>query len=70
MNQIYISGYLTEDNHRTLDESKDELGKANIQLRCRDLSGTIMHSALDFIDIDMVELGWEFIKPVTEYPLS
>lgn len=62
MNQIYISGYFSDEDHSTLDEIKEELNKANIQLHCRNLSGTIMHSALDFIDIDMVALGWEFVQ--------
>ena len=62
MNQIYISGCFSIEDHSTLDEIKEELNKANIQLTCRNLSGTIMHSALDFIDIDMVQLGWEFIQ--------
>lgn len=62
MNQIYISGCFSDEDHSTLDEIKEELNKANIQLHCRNLSGTIMHSALDFIDIDMVELGWDFIQ--------
>ena len=62
MNQIYISGYFSDEDYSTLDEIKEELNKANIQLQCRNLSGTIMHSALDFIDIDMVELGWDFIQ--------
>ena len=62
MNQIYISGYFSDEDHSALDEIKEELNKANIQLHCRNLSGTIMHSALDFIDIDMVALGWEFVQ--------
>ena len=62
MNRIYISGYFSDEDYSTLDEIKEELNKANIQLQCRNLSGTIMHSALDFIDIDMVELGWDFIQ--------
>lgn len=62
MNQIYISGCFSDEDHSTLDEIKEELNKANIQLHCRNLSGTIMHSALDFIDIDMVALGWEFVQ--------
>lgn len=62
MNQIYISGYFSDEDYSTLDEIKEELNKANIQLHCRNLSGTIMHSALDFIDIDMVEFGWDFIQ--------
>lgn len=62
MNQIYISGYFSDEEHSTLNGVKEELNKANIQLHCRNLSGTIMHSAPDFIDIDMVELGWEFLQ--------
>lgn len=62
MNGIYISGYFTEEDHRILDELKNELEENGIKLRCRDLTGSMMQSALDFIDIDLVELGWEFIK--------
>lgn len=43
MNQIYISGYFSDEDYSTLDEIKEELNKANIQLHCRNLSGTIMH---------------------------
>lgn len=64
MNQIYISGYFSAEDHRLLDKFRVELDKAGAQLRCRDLTGSMMQSALDFIDIDMVEIGWEFIKSI------
>ena len=62
MNKIYISGYFTEEDRKLLENFKEELDASEIQLCCRNLNGSIMHSALDFIDIDMIELGWEFVK--------
>ena len=62
MNGIYISGYFTEEDHKVLDEYRNELEKNGIQLLCRDLTGSMMQSALDFIDIDVVEFGWDILK--------
>ncbi len=39
-----------------------ELAKYSISLKTRDLNGCIMHAALDFIDYDLIALGYSLLQ--------
>lgn len=61
-NTIYVSGYFCNDDIKLLNDYQTELRKENIALTYRNLSNTIMHSALDFADIELISFSYELIR--------
>lgn len=61
-NSIFISGYFCDNDQDQLNECCTELGKYGISLQVRNLTGTIMHSATDFVDVELIALSYELIK--------
>lgn len=63
-NSIFIQYNSSYSNNSTLTECCEELKKHNICIRGRDLNGTIMHGALDFIDYEFIEFAYELIQTI------
>ena len=63
-NSIFIQYNSSYSNNSTLTECCEELKKHNICIQSRDLNGTIMHGALDFIDYEFIEFGYELIQTI------
>lgn len=63
-NSIFIQYNSSYSNNSTLTEYCEELKKHNICIHGRDLNGTIMHGALDFIDYEFIEFAYELIQTI------
>ena len=48
----------------SLADYAHELQKYNIVLATRDLKGVIMNAALDFVDYDLISLGYELLRTI------
>ena len=59
---IYISGYFCEENEKNIEECEKQLQDINVVLCKHDLSGEIYHSALDFMDLEMVAFSYELLR--------
>ena len=63
-NSIFIQYNSLYSNTSMLSECSEELKQYNICIQGRDLNGTIMHGALDFIDYEFIEFGYELIQTI------
>lgn len=59
---IYISGYFCEEKEKNIEECEKQLQDMNVVLYKHDLSGEIYHSALDFMDLEMVAFSYELLR--------
>lgn len=59
---IYISGCFCEENEKNIEECEKQLQDINVALCKHDLSGEIYHSALDFMDLEMVAFSYELLR--------
>ena len=59
---IFVAGFLSDKDKMQLDECRLELDKYNISLQVRNLNGTIMHSAFDFADVEIIAFSYELVK--------
>jgi len=63
-NSIIIQYNSSYSNNSMLTECSEELKKYNICIQSRDLKGSIMNAALDFIDYEFIEFGYELIQTI------
>ena len=59
---IFISGFFSDNDQEQLSECYTELENHNISLKIRNLNGVIMHSALDFADFEAINFSYELVK--------
>ena len=57
---IYISGFFTDDDINEISAIEAEINKRGITLGKRNLTGSMFHSALDFADLEILALSYEF----------
>ena len=62
MDGLYISGYFSDDDKLMLDNYADELHSKNVPFYVRNLSDTIMQSAFDFADFELIAVAYEVLK--------
>ena len=62
MDGLYISGYFSDDDKLMLDNYADELHSENVSFYVRNLSDTIMQSAFDFADIELIAVAYEVLQ--------
>ena len=61
-NKIFISGCFSVSDQAVLDKYRSDLAERDIILQVRNLSGSLMHSAFDFANIDAVAFAYELIQ--------
>lgn len=61
-NAIYISGYLNDNEMIELRDIEKNLLNNHTSLSVRNLKGCIMHSALDFADLELILFSYELFK--------
>lgn len=61
-NSIFVSGFFSDNDKMQLNECCLELEKHSISLQVRNLNGTIMHSAFDFADVEVIAFSYELAK--------
>ena len=59
---IFISGFFSDNDQEQLSECCTELENHNISLKIRNLNGVIMNSALDFADFEAIIFSYELVK--------
>ena len=62
MDGLYISGYFSDDDKLMLDNYADELHSKNVPFYVRNLSDTIMQSAFDFADFELIAVAYEVLQ--------
>ena len=62
MDGLYISGYFSDDDKLMLDNYADELNSENVSFYVRNLSDTIMQSAFDFADFELIAVAYEVLQ--------
>ena len=62
MDGLYISGYFSDDDKLMLDNYADELHSKNVSFYIRNLSDTIMQSAFDFADFELITVAYEVLQ--------
>lgn len=62
MDGLYISGYFSDDDKLMLDNYADELHSKNVPFYVRNLSGTMMQSAFDFADFELIAVAYEVLQ--------
>lgn len=58
---LYISGYFSDDDTSMLSAYADELKEKGIHFYVRNLSGTMMQSAFDFADFELIAVAYEVL---------
>ena len=62
MDGLYISGYFSDDDKLMLDNYADKLRSKNVPFYVRNLSDTIMQSAFDFADFELIAVAYEVLQ--------
>ena len=62
MDGLYISGYFSDNDKLMLDNYADELHSKNVPFYVRNLSGTMMQSAFDFADFELIAVAYEVLQ--------
>lgn len=58
---IFISGFFTDDDIQEISAIDTEINKRGITLEKHNLTGSIFHSALDFIDLEKISISYELV---------
>lgn len=61
-NAIYVAGCFDGGCKVELESIRQESEQQGIVLYCRDLTGQIFHSAIDFIDLDQIAVSYELVR--------
>lgn len=59
---LYISAYFTDDDDSMLAQYAEELQAKGVPLYVRNLSGTMMQSAFDFADFEVIAVAYEVLR--------
>ena len=59
---LYISGYFSDDDSPMLSDYADELKEKGIRFYVRNLSGTMIQSAFDFADFELIAVAYEVLQ--------
>lgn len=62
INGIYISGFFSKDDKEMLDTYAAQLSSKGIPFYVRNLTGSMMQSALDFTDYEVLAIAHEVLK--------
>lgn len=60
---LYISGYFSDNDNSMLSAYADELKGKGFRFYVRNLSGTMMQSAFDFADFELIAVAYEVLQP-------
>ena len=59
---LYISGYFSDNDNSMLSAYADELKGKGFRFYVRNLSGTMMQSAFDFADFELIAVAYEVLQ--------
>lgn len=59
---LYISGYFSDDDNTMLSAYDDELKEKGLHFYVRNLSGTMIQSAFDFADFELIAVAYEVLQ--------
>lgn len=59
---LYISGYFTDDDNSMLAQYAEDLQTKDVPFYVRNLSGTIMQAAFDFVDVEVIAIAYEILQ--------
>ena len=62
INGIYISGLFSDHDREMLDTYAAELSSKGIPFYVRNLTGSMLQSALDFTDYEVLAIAYEVLK--------
>lgn len=62
INGLYISGYFSDDDNPMLSAYADKLKEKGFRFCVRNLSGTMMQSAFDFADFELIAVAYEVLQ--------
>lgn len=59
---LYVSGYFTDDDRHMLNTYAEVFSEKGICLSVRNLTGTIMQAAPDFMDTELIAIGYGVLQ--------